>query len=92
LKTINEHIDNLRGVVMMAYPGYYGLPEWDPARILLEINDEFFASEKQEQADLLTPKDATLWWAGKELVRGKLLSDYVGKNEKTKIVIKLQNK
>lgn len=27
-----------------------------------------------------------MWWAGKELQTGKLLSDYVGKNEKTKIV------
>ena len=30
----------------------------------------------------------TLWNAGKEYVRGKLLSDYIGKNEKTKIVCK----
>jgi len=29
-----------------------------------------------------------LWWAGKELVRGKVLADYIGKNEKTKIVVK----
>ena len=33
-----------------------------------------------------------LWWAGKELVRGKKLADYVGRNEKTKIVAKLQKK
>jgi len=33
---------------------------------------------------------ASLWWAGKEIVRGKQLSDFVGKNEKTKIVCKLQ--
>jgi len=31
-----------------------------------------------------------MWWAGKELQRGKLLSDYVGKNDKTKIIAKLQ--
>jgi hypothetical protein len=28
-----------------------------------------------------------MWWAGKELLRGKTLADFVGKNEKTKIVI-----
>lgn len=27
-----------------------------------------------------------MWWAGKELLPGKLLRDYAGKNEKTKIV------
>jgi cilia- and flagella-associated protein 298 len=34
--------------------------------------------------------DTCLWWAGKELVGDKCLSDYVGKNEKTKIVVKIQ--
>lgn len=33
---------------------------------------------------------AQLWWAGKELARGKKLLDYIGKNEKTKIIAKLQ--
>jgi len=33
---------------------------------------------------------ASLWWAGKEIARGKKLYDFVGKNEKTKIVCKLQ--
>ena len=32
-----------------------------------------------------------LWWAGKEIAAGKL-SDFVGKNEKTTIVAKLQKK
>lgn len=32
-----------------------------------------------------------LWWAGKELVRGKRLSDYTGENEKTKIIIRLKS-
>ena len=31
-----------------------------------------------------------MWFSGKEMIRGKLLKDYVGKNEKTKIVAKLQ--
>lgn len=30
-----------------------------------------------------------MWWAGKELLREKLLNSYTGKNEKTKIVVKL---
>ena len=31
-----------------------------------------------------------MWWAGKELVPEKHLSDYIGKNEKTKLIVKLQ--
>ena len=35
-------------------------------------------------------ENTQLWWAGKELVRQKKLLDFIGKNEKTKIVAKLQ--
>ncbi|XP_073440632.1 cilia- and flagella-associated protein 298-A-like isoform X3 [Dendrobates tinctorius] len=35
---------------------------------------------------------AQLWWAGKELLRKQQLADYVGKNEKTKIIVKIQKK
>ena len=31
-----------------------------------------------------------MWWAAKELQRGKKLQDYIGKNEKTKLVVKIQ--
>ena len=31
-----------------------------------------------------------MWWAQKEFMRGKTLQDYVGKNEKTKIITKIQ--
>ena len=35
-------------------------------------------------------QNTSLWFSGKEMLRGKLLKDYVGKNEKTKIVAKIQ--
>ena len=41
---------------------------------------------------MLEEDSAQLWWAGKELDRAKLLRDFVGRNEKTKIVAKLQKK
>ena len=41
---------------------------------------------------MLEESSAQLWWAGKELARGKKLLDYVGRNEKTKIIAKLQQK
>lgn len=41
---------------------------------------------------MLDEATAQLWWAGKQLQRDKLLKDYVGRNEKTRIVAKLQKK
>ncbi|KAL5229502.1 hypothetical protein ABZP36_028278 [Zizania latifolia] len=34
-------------------------------------------------------ENVQLWWAGKELAMGKNLCDYIGVNDKTKIVIRL---
>ena len=34
--------------------------------------------------------DMSLWFSGKEMHRGKLLSDSVGKNEKTTMIVKIQ--
>lgn len=33
--------------------------------------------------------ECQLWWAGRELQRGKKLQEFVGKNEKTKLVVKI---
>lgn len=35
-KDLKEEINKLRGAVMIAYPGYHGLPEWEPALLILE--------------------------------------------------------
>jgi hypothetical protein len=64
---------------MIGYPGWVGLGEWEPA--LLIINGQMdFIDRSTNTIDYLDPKDSTLWCAGKEYLRGKLLSDYVGKN------------
>ena len=39
---------------------------------------------------VLDEETAELWWASKNLLREKKLCDYVGRNEKTKIIAKLQ--
>ena len=44
----------------------------------------------QASLEVIDLDTASLWWAGKEMTRGKKLRDIVGKNEKTKIVCKLQ--
>ena len=36
-----------------------------------------------------SPKDASMWFANKEMMPEKLLSDMIGKNEKTKIIVKM---
>lgn len=40
---------------------------------------------------ILEENTVLLVWAGKELTRGKKLCDFIGRNEKTKIVIRLQS-
>jgi cilia- and flagella-associated protein 298 len=40
--------------------------------------------------EVIELEHASLWWAGKEMVRGKKLCDFIGRNEKTKVLCKLQ--
>ena len=81
-------IDSLRTAVEQAVPA--GLPADDPVSIMLS-ND---ANEQWLRDNLgnayMDPATAELWWAGKEFVRGQTVGDRVGRNEKTKIVAKLQ--
>ena len=51
-----------------------------------------FLLPQQAGQQVLEEETVQLWWAGKELMRSKKLMDYVGRNEKTKIVAKLQRK
>jgi len=41
---------------------------------------------------VIEPAAFQLWWAGKDMQRGKCLHEYIGKNEKTKIVGKIQRR
>jgi len=86
-KMLEEHIDNIRGAVMIAYP--MGLPEWDPVRMDIEGDEP--PSNTPVGVDILD-NTAQLWWAGKQMMPENKLGDHVGKNEKTKIVAKLQKK
>lgn len=40
----------------------------------------------------ITVENACLWWTGKQLQQEELLSKYLGTNEKTKTVVRLQPK
>lgn len=46
----------------------------------------------QAGLQILEESSTQLWWAGKEVTRGKKLFEFIGKNEKTKIIAKLQKK
>ncbi|KAJ3336317.1 hypothetical protein HDU93_003093 [Gonapodya sp. JEL0774] len=86
LQALTEALNNINGALMIAYP--MGLPEYEPAREILDGTEDL--SSKAISKELLDPKTCTLWWAGKELTRDKKLSDYVGRNEKTTAIVKLQ--
>jgi hypothetical protein len=82
-----EQLDNMRGAVMIAYPAFHRLPVYDPVRAELEDREEL--DGHSEMQDVLDWSQTNLWWAGKELRNDQTLEQYVGRNEKTKIVAKL---
>ncbi|CAF0731158.1 unnamed protein product [Didymodactylos carnosus] len=85
---INEAIQQLKGAVMIVYP--MGLPPYDP--IELEFKNEEELDGTQDSLDVIKEEEASLWFSGKEMHRGKKLCDYVGTNEKTKVLVKIQKK
>jgi hypothetical protein len=87
---MTEQLDLIRGLVMMAYPAYYGLGEWEPIKVILENREEF--DEKMDLADDLWADKSSLWICGKELQAEKFFYDYFGKNEKSKYVVKVQKR
>jgi hypothetical protein len=40
--------------------------------------------------ELIPHNEASIWFSGKEMVSTKKLSDYLGKNEKSKVIVKIQ--
>lgn len=77
---ITNELDIIRGLSMMAYPAYHGLGDWEPIKVIMENREEF--DDKMDLTDDLSAQNCTIWIVGKELQKGKLLSDYFGKNEK----------
>lgn len=79
LEDLEESLETLRRAVMLSFPSE------DAARA-----GPFCAVfEDPQSADA---DEYVLIWIRKELDSGKKLSDYIGKNEKTKAIIKLFNK
>lgn len=85
---IKDALDQLRGAVMIVYP--MELPPYDPIRMEFEGKEDL--SGRQASLQVIAENECQLWWAAKEMQRGKKLQDYIGKNEKTKIIVKIQKK
>ncbi|KAF2975453.1 hypothetical protein EK904_005046, partial [Melospiza melodia maxima] len=88
MATVKDALEQLRGAVLIVYP--MGLPPHDPIR--MEFEDKEDLSGTHAGTEVIKESEAQLWWAGKQLEETKLLSDYVGKNEKTTIIVKIQKK
>lgn len=59
----------------------------DPSSSLLPCPS---VSVPQASLQVIAEDECQLWWAAKEMQRGKKLQEYIGKNEKTKLVVKIQ--
>ena len=62
---LTEQLDLVRGLMMMAYPGFHGLGVWEPIWVILENNEEF--DEKMNLTDDLATDNCILWCVNKEL-------------------------
>lgn len=89
MEMLQGQMDVFRGLMMMAYPGYHGLGEWEPIVLLLENKDNWH--NNTDMSDFLDPEKCSLWAVNKELNKNKKFSDIFGKNEKTKLVVKIQS-
>ena len=86
LSMLQEKLDNIRGAVTMAYP--MGLPEWDTIRLTIE--GEAGLDGTAAGAEMLDPDTVELWVASRDFKRSDTVGDRLGKNEKTKVIGKLQ--
>lgn len=83
---LKEKLDIMGGAVTMAYP--MGLPEWDTVRVTLETVEGLDGTAAG--VEVLDPETAELWVASRVFDRSQKVKDRLGKNEKTKVIAKLQ--
>lgn len=85
-KNIKEALDLLRGAVTIVYP--MQLPPHDSIRN--EFHNTEDLSGTQASLEVMDPAKAQLWFAGKQMLIEKKLADFIGNNEKCKVIVKLQ--
>lgn len=84
-KDIQRAIDLLRGAVTIVYP--MQLPPHDPIRMEFSNTEEL--SGTYAAKEIIEPPKAQLWFAGHNMLPEKTLADYLGRNEKCKVIVKL---
>lgn len=85
-KTVKEALDLLRGAVTIVYP--MQLPPHDTIRNEFQNTEDLVGT--QASLEVIEPAKAQLWFAGKQMLTDRMLSDFIGKNEKCKVIVKLQ--
>mmetsp|Transcript_11714 Transcript_11714/g.21761 ORF Transcript_11714/g.21761 Transcript_11714/m.21761 type:complete len:285 (+) Transcript_11714:50-904(+) len=86
ISLLTEKLDNIRGAVTMAFP--MGLPEWDTVRLTIEGVEGLEGTAAGQ--DLMDPESAEVWIASRALERSQTVGDRLGRNEKTKVIAKMQ--
>lgn len=81
---VKSYFDSIVQALEECYPNWDGVPSYDFTRLLIE-QDTCLKDE-------LMYNDSCLWWAGKVMVEEQQLKERIGKNEKTKIIVKIQPK
>lgn len=85
LKQVQNAIDILRGAVTICYP--MQLPPHDP--IFMEFTNTEDLTGTQASREVIEPAKMQLWFAGRQLLPDKRLCDYLGNNEKCKVILKI---
>ncbi|XP_063724151.1 cilia- and flagella-associated protein 298-A-like [Symsagittifera roscoffensis] len=79
----------LKGAVTIVYP--MGLPPHDPIQAEFDDNEDLAGTQMAKE--VLDLNNLSLWYCGKEMTpTEKPLSHFMGKNEKTTVIIKLTKK
>lgn len=85
-KNIKEALDLLRGAVTIVYP--MQLPPHDSIRNEFQNTEDLMGT--QASLEVIEPAKAQLWFAGKQLLSDRKLADFIGTNDKCKVIMKLQ--
>ncbi|GBP40521.1 UPF0769 protein C21orf59 homolog [Eumeta japonica] len=84
-KDVTRALDELRGATKIVFPA--GLPPHDPVRQELENVEDLTGT--QASLEVIDPSRACLWACGKMFLSNNKLSDHLGRNNKSKAVVKL---
>lgn len=85
-KNVKQALDLLRGAVTIVYP--MQLPPHDSIRNEFQNTEDLTGT--QASLEVIDPAKGQLWFAGKQMLSDRKLADFIGNNEKCKVIVKLQ--